>query len=36
MDFEAVFYRGGRWARASLYRSADYLRMDFGDPFGRR
>ena len=34
-DFESVLYRGGRWTRANLYRSADYRRMDIAT-LGRR
>ncbi len=35
-DFEMSFYTNGRWKRASMISTADYLKMDFGGKFGKQ
>ncbi len=35
-DFEMSLYRDGKWKKASLLSTADYLRMDFGPEFGKQ
>jgi saccharopine dehydrogenase-like NADP-dependent oxidoreductase len=35
-DFEMSIYKGGKWKKASLYSTADFIRMDFGGDFGKQ
>jgi saccharopine dehydrogenase (NAD+, L-lysine-forming) len=35
-DFEMLVYKAGRWKKASMYSTADFLTMDFGKVFGRQ
>ncbi len=35
-DFEALFFREGRWQKARMYGMMDYITMDFGREFGKR
>lgn len=33
-DFDMSVYKAGKWKKASLISTADYLRMEFGEEFG--
>lgn len=33
---EPQYYRTGKWQKASMFRTGDYPRFDFGNPFGKR
>ncbi len=35
-DFEMSTYKEGKWKKASLYSTADFIRMDFGGDFGKQ
>ena len=35
LDYQMLFYRDGRWRKAKMWRMKDFLRMDYGEPFGR-
>lgn len=35
-DFDSRFFKDGRWTRARMDIVMDYVRMDFGPPFGRQ
>ncbi|HSB67550.1 MAG TPA: saccharopine dehydrogenase NADP-binding domain-containing protein [Anaerolineales bacterium] len=35
-DFEMLVYKAGKWRKASMLSSSDYLHMDFGKVFGRQ
>ncbi len=35
-QFQSLFYREGVWRKARWTSTADMLRIDFGEPFGRR
>jgi len=35
LDYQALFFSDGQWSKASLWRTKDFLRMDYGEPFGR-
>jgi saccharopine dehydrogenase (NAD+, L-lysine-forming) len=35
-EFKPLFYRDGEWKKASMIKTGDYLRMDFGPPFGEQ
>ncbi len=35
-DFDMSTYKSGRWKKAGLFSTSDYLRMDFGEEFGRQ
>ncbi len=35
-DFEALFFKEGRWQKARMYGMMDYVTMDFGREFGKR
>jgi short subunit dehydrogenase-like uncharacterized protein len=33
-DFDMSIYKAGKWRKASLYSTSDFIRMDFGGDFG--
>jgi len=35
LDYQSLLYRDGQWRKASMWRTKDFLRMDYGEPFGR-
>jgi saccharopine dehydrogenase (NAD+, L-lysine-forming) len=35
-DFEMLVYKEGRWKKASMFSTVDFIRMDFGPEFGRQ
>lgn len=35
LDYQSLFYKDGQWRKASMWRTKDFLRMDYGEPFGR-
>ncbi|MFB0515064.1 MAG: saccharopine dehydrogenase family protein [Candidatus Neomarinimicrobiota bacterium] len=35
LDYQLVHYRNGQWRKANLWRTKDFLRMDYGEPIGR-
>jgi saccharopine dehydrogenase (NAD+, L-lysine-forming) len=35
LDYQMLVCRDGRWRKASMWRMKDFLRMDYGEPFGR-
>ncbi len=35
-DFDMSTFKSGRWKKVSLFSTSDYLRMDFGDEFGKQ
>jgi saccharopine dehydrogenase (NAD+, L-lysine-forming) len=35
-DFDMSIYRAGKWKKASLYSTSDFIRMDFGGDFGEQ
>ncbi len=35
-DFDMSIYKAGKWKKASLYSTSDFIRMDFGAEFGRQ
>jgi short subunit dehydrogenase-like uncharacterized protein len=35
-DYEMLVYKAGRWQKANMLSSSDYLHMDFGKVFGRQ
>jgi saccharopine dehydrogenase (NAD+, L-lysine-forming) len=34
-DFEMSTYKEGKWRKANLYSTSDFVRMDFGEEFGK-
>ena len=35
LDYQSLLYRDGQWRKAKMWRTRDFLRMDYGEPFGR-
>jgi short subunit dehydrogenase-like uncharacterized protein len=35
-DFDMSIYKAGKWKKASLYSTADFIAMDFGGDFGKQ
>ena len=35
LDYQLLFYKDGQWRKAKMWRMKDFLRMDYGEPFGR-
>ncbi len=35
LDYQMLVYRDGRWRKAKMWRMKDFLRLDYGEPFGR-
>lgn len=35
-DFVPLIFKGGQWKKAGLIDTRDFVRMDFGSPFGRQ
>lgn len=33
--YEPLVYRSGQWQKSSMWSMRDFLRMDYGDPFGK-
>ena len=34
-DYQSLIFKDGQWRKASLWSTKDFLRMDYGEPFGR-
>ncbi|UCH62130.1 MAG: saccharopine dehydrogenase NADP-binding domain-containing protein [Fidelibacterota bacterium] len=34
LDYQSLLYRDGQWRKASMLRRKDFLKMDYGEPFG--
>jgi saccharopine dehydrogenase-like NADP-dependent oxidoreductase len=35
-DFDMSTYKGGKWRKANLYSTSDFVKMDFGAEFGKQ
>jgi len=35
LDYEALVFRAGRWEKARLWSTRDFITLDFGDPIGK-